>query len=205
MKIFSLNTNPEIYSSASYLVLGSWNKISDVNAIIDTGSDDYIIQHIEKINTGVGKVPVNKVILTHNHFDHTGGINTLKKKYNAEVLAFTPFAGVDRLLKSGEVLFLGDEYFDIIHTPGHSSDSICLYCKSEGVLFSGDISIRVHSQDGTYTRDYVDSMEKLSRLKIKVVYPGHGEPITENPEKIIKTSLQNMKPFINAETGNKGK
>lgn len=192
MKIFNLKTNPAIYSSNSFLVLGSWNKLTDVNVLIDTGSDGYIIEQIEKINTGVGKKTLDKVILTHTHFDHVGAVKELKKKYGVEVLAMNKIDGVDRILKDGELLFLGDSYFTVMHTPGHSSDSLCLYCKSEGVLFSGDTSIRVYQQDESYTAEYIESIRALSRLKISVVYPGHGDPIVDNPEKIIHASLENM-------------
>lgn len=192
MKIFNLETNPAIYSSNSYLILGTWNKLTDVNTLVDTGSDDYIIKQIEKINTGVGKKPLDKVILTHTHFDHVGAIKQIKKRFGPEILAMNKIDGVDRILKDGELLMLGDNYFTVIHTPGHSSDSLCLYCKSEGILFSGDTSIRIYKQDESYTPEYVETIRTLARLKIQTVYPGHGEAITEHPEKILQNSLHNM-------------
>ena len=190
MKIINLPTNPNTYNCNAYLILGSWNKLDDVNALIDTGSDGFIVSEIEKINTGVGKRQLDKIIVTHNHFDHTGGIKDIKEKIKAEVLAFNNFFGVDRLLVDGETLMLGDCLFQVLHTPGHSSDSICLYCKSEKVIFTGDLSIRVYTNDNFYTQDYIQSMERLARLDIKMVYPGHGAPMTENPEQIIKTTLR---------------
>ena len=192
MKIISLKTNPAQYSSNTFLILGAWNKMGDVNALVDTGVDDYIIRDIKEINTGAGKIPINKVILTHTHFDHIGAVKELKKEFGAEIMAFTPFAGVDRLLKDREVLLLGSSYFEVIHTPGHSSDSICLYCKQHGVLFSGDTSIEISGSDATYTNDYIESIKKLSQLKISIVYPGHGKPIVDNPEKLVKNSMELM-------------
>jgi len=193
MRVIKLNTNPNLYSSNSYLLLGAWNKLEDVNALVDTGSDDYIIDEIEKTNKGVGKRPLEKVILTHTHFDHIGALKELKKKYSVEVLAFTKVPGVDRLLEDNEVMKLGDEYFQIIHTPGHSSDSVCIYCSAEKILFSGDTSIRVYSKDNTYSDEYIETIEKLSKLEVKIVYPGHGAPITENPEEIIANTLRILK------------
>ncbi len=193
MKVIKLNTNPNLYSSNSYLLLGTWNKLEDVNALIDTGSDDYIIDEIEKINKGVGKRPLEKVILTHTHFDHIGALKELKKKYSVEVMAFTKVPGVDRLLVDNEMIKLGDDYFQIIHSPGHSSDSACIYCASERILFTGDTSIRVYSKDSTYTEEYIETITKLARLRVNVVYPGHGEPIDENPEGILHNTLNILK------------
>jgi len=190
MKVINLPTNEETYNCNPYLILGSWNKLEDINALIDAGADNYLVKEIEKQSTGVGKKPVDKVIITHNHFDHTGAVQMLKEKYGAEILAFIKFPGVDRVLKEGESFLLGDKRFEVIHTPGHSSDSICLYCADEGVLFSGDMTIRVYAQDGSYSDEYIKSIEKLSKLKINVIYPGHGEPITENPELIISNTLK---------------
>jgi glyoxylase-like metal-dependent hydrolase (beta-lactamase superfamily II) len=193
MKVIRLNTNPNLYSSNSYLILGTWNKLEDVNALVDTGSDDYIINEIERTNKGVGKRPLEKVLLTHTHFDHIGALKELKKKYSAEVLSYIKVPGVDRLLTDNEMIRLGDDYFQIIHSPGHSSDSICIYCAGEKILFTGDTSIRVYSKDSTYTDEYIETIEKLAKLKVNIVYPGHGEPISENPQSIIANTLSILK------------
>jgi glyoxylase-like metal-dependent hydrolase (beta-lactamase superfamily II) len=193
MKVISLNTDPLIYSSNSYLVLGTWNKLSDVNTLIDTGTDGFIINEIERINTGVGKKPLDRVILTHSHFDHIGAVAELKSRYGVEVLAFNKFNGVDRILEDGELLRCGDGYLEVIHTPGHSSDSICLYCKQEKILFSGDTAIRIYPSDYSYTADFIRSIERLSMLQLDTIYPGHGNPMTENPEKILCESLFNIR------------
>jgi glyoxylase-like metal-dependent hydrolase (beta-lactamase superfamily II) len=190
MKIFKLETNPVIYSSNAYLVLGDWNKLDDINALIDTGSDAFIQAHIRNINTGVGKVQVNKIILTHTHFDHIGGVRTLQKLYNCNVLAYVEYEENVKKLRDGEILHLGDNYFEVIYSPGHSSDSICLYNKSEGILFSGDTQIRINSTDGTYTPEFVNTIKRLAELKLTVIYPGHGEPIMENPERVLQNTLQ---------------
>ncbi|NLT51743.1 MAG: MBL fold metallo-hydrolase [Ignavibacteria bacterium] len=193
MKIISLKTNPQLYSGNSYMLLGEWNTLSDVNAVIDTGSDNYIVKDIEETYTGVGKNPVDKVILTHNHFDHIGGAMALKKKYNSKIYSFIKTVGLtDLTLQDGEIIKLADKEFTIIHTPGHSADSICIYNEEEQILFTGDTTIQVRDILGSYTPDYLETLNKLSRLKIKTIYPGHGKPITENPEDIIKYTIKNV-------------
>ena len=42
-----------------------------------------------------------------------------------------------------------------IHTPGHTEDSICLYCKAEGVLFSGDMPLVINAVGGSYEDGFV--------------------------------------------------
>jgi glyoxylase-like metal-dependent hydrolase (beta-lactamase superfamily II) len=193
MKVFCLKSNPELYSGNSFLLLGAWNTIDDINAVIDSGSDGYIIKEIDKIYTGVGKNPVDKVVITHNHFDHMGGAKDLKKTYNAKIYAKL-YSGnlVDFILNDGDEIKLAEHEFLILHTPGHSTDSICLYNEAEQVLFSGDTTLLVRDTSGTYTPEYIDSLDKLSRLKIKIIYPGHGNPITENPEGMIKSTMKNV-------------
>ena len=187
MKVIRLETNPKLYSGNSYLLLGSWNKIDDVNTLIDTGSDDYILKSIAKNNTGVGKRAVDQVIITHSHFDHVGAVKALKEKYNAKILSFSYFPGVDRLVKNGELIKAGDDYLEIFHTPGHSYDSICIYNKKDEFLFSGDTTIFANDLDATYTQDYIDSMEKMMELELDIIYPGHGEPINNYSIKMAKS------------------
>jgi len=85
-----------------------------------------------------------------------------------------------------------DNYLEIILSPGHSSDSICIYCKNEMILFSGDTNLLIRDTTGTYTGDFVNTLQRLSELKLKTVFPGHGDPITEKPEEMIKMSLKNV-------------
>jgi glyoxylase-like metal-dependent hydrolase (beta-lactamase superfamily II) len=193
MKVIKLNTNPKIYSGNSYLLLGAWNTIDDINALIDSGSDNYIVEEIEKLYTGVGKNPVDKVVLTHNHFDHLGGALAVKNEYKAKVYAKI-YSGdvVDYLVNDGDAIKLAEREFLVIHSPGHSTDSICLYCEEEQVLFSGDTTLQIRNSNDSYTEDYLETMQKLAMLKIKVIYPGHGDPITYDPEGMLRITCKNV-------------
>ena len=193
MKVIKLNTNPKIYSGNSYLLLGAWNTIEDINALIDTGSDDFIVEEIEKLYTGVGKNPVDKIVLTHNHFDHMGGTLSVKNKYKAKVYAKI-YSGdlVDFIINDGDVIKLAEHEFFVIHSPGHSTDSICLYCEKEQVLFSGDTTLQIRNSNDSYTEDYLETIQKLAMLKINVIYPGHGDPITNNPEELLRITCKNV-------------
>lgn len=176
-----------------YLLLGTWNTLDDVNTVIDTGADEYIVDQIRKINTGVGKKPINNVIITHDHFDHTGGIKHLKEAFGANVYAKTRFNPlVDKVLEDNQQVRVADRYFTVLYTPGHSSDSISLYCDAERMLFSGDTNLLVRDTTGTFTPEYVETLKRLSKLKLDIIYPGHGEPMKDNPGGILQYSLNNV-------------
>ena len=196
MKIIKLHTRPDTYSGNTYLILGSWYALSDINAVIDTGIDDYLLRHIEAVNTGVGKRKIDKVFLTHTHFDHAGGVTGLKKAYSPVVYAGTAYPGVDRILKDNEVFLMGDKYFEAIKTPGHSSDSFCFYCRDEGVLFSGDTNLQINTSGGVYEPEFLESLEKLAKLKIKVIYPGHGDVLRTSTEEMIQKTIRVVKESL---------
>jgi len=189
MKIIPLKHNDITYSCNSYLILGDWNRIDDVNTLIDPGTDEFIIDEIERLSTGFGKIPVAQVILTHNHFDHSGAVTAIKERYNARVMAFCEGSGVDGLLCDGEFIKAGDDILEVLHTPGHSSDSICLYAPSEKALFSGDTQVRMRWPGEVYSPDYVEALMKIACRDIQRIYSGHDEPITSGCQEMILNTL----------------
>lgn len=193
MRVFELSQTPGIYTCRSYLLLGDWNLLGDVNTLIDPGTDGSVIEQIETLSTGCGKIPVEQVILTHNHFDHAGGVEAIKQRYGARVYAWTEGKHVDELLHDGQIITAGDDQLQVLHTPGHSSDSICLYNHTHRVLFSGDTQLRVRSSEGGYPAEYIEALRRLSTFKINTVYSGHDEPIVQNAEGIIRETLQNVR------------
>lgn len=189
MNIIPLKKSDKVYSCNSYLILGDWNRIGDLNTVIDPGTDDFILAEIERLSTGFGKVAVEQVILTHNHFDHVGGVIALKERYGGRVLAFTDGPGVDELIKDGQFIKTGDDFLEVIRTPGHSSDSICLYASQVQALFSGDTQLRIMMPGGDYTQGYLEGLEKLAGRKIQSIYSGHDAPITKNAQATIFETL----------------
>ena len=152
---------------------------------------------------------VRYIIDTHMDLDHTGGNAWLKKATGAKIVAHTddarvaenpekaaasqarfaaarnePFepCKVEVEIKEDTVLEVGDLTLDIIHTPGHTSGSICVYHKDSKALFSGDTVLG-------YGRPYkvplvrmdmetmLHSLEKLSKLNIEWILPGHGDVV----------------------------
>lgn len=192
MKILKLRKDPKVYSCNVYFVRGAWNALSDVNTLIDVGTNGFIIEELETLSTGVGKRRVEQVILTHEHFDHTGGLKAIIMHYKPNVYAFSKIDGVDFQLKDGDRLKIGDNDCEIIHTPGHSHDSVCIYCPKEKALFSGDTPLSIKTPGGTYTKEYVEILHKLIKLNIHTVYSGHDDPLTGNVSDVLKTTLNNV-------------
>jgi glyoxylase-like metal-dependent hydrolase (beta-lactamase superfamily II) len=193
MQIVSLKKNDQLYSCHSYLLLGDWNRLEDLNTVIDPGTDGFILEEIERLSTGFGKVAVEQVILTHNHFDHVGGIKALKERYGARVFAFIGGPGVDELIRDGQFLKAGDDVLEVIHTPGHSSDSVCLHAPQARALFSGDTQLRIRGPGSDYSQGYLEGLERLSEKKIRVVYSGHDEPVTEHISETLRESVARIK------------
>lgn len=192
MKVSLLKKNPLVYSCNAYLVRGNWNAIDDVNTLIDVGTNDYIYDELQTISTGVGKRRVEQIILTHEHFDHAGGCKFINEIYKPKVIAFSQLECVTQQAYNYMPVKIGDRDAIILHTPGHSNDSICVYCEEEQVLFSGDTPLNIKTPGGTYIPKFVDVLEHLVKLKIKTIYSGHDEPITENANKIIRYTLDNV-------------
>jgi glyoxylase-like metal-dependent hydrolase (beta-lactamase superfamily II) len=189
MKIIPLKKDTTIYSCNSYLILGDWNHIDDVNTIIDPGVDDFVINEIEHLATGLGKVPVAQVLLTHNHFDHARSVQAIKERFNARVLAFSEGPGVDELVKDGQLVKAGDQMLEVLHTPGHSSDSICLYAPAEKALFSGDTRLRVMPGE-SFHQEYVDGLMKIACRETLRIFPGHESPITSGCQEMILNTVR---------------
>jgi len=197
MKVLNLTSDNKIYTCNVYLVTGTRNTIEDVNTLIDVGRDPAVIERINTASTGVGKHRVEQVILTHSHYDHASLLPQISEMFKPAVYAFSrSLAGVDHFLKDGDILKAGDRIFEVIHTPGHSNDSICLYCEEEGVLFAGDTPVISAPADGSYEQRFLQALEKLCRRDIRSIYFGHGVPLHDDCNKRIRNSLVNVRKSI---------
>jgi glyoxylase-like metal-dependent hydrolase (beta-lactamase superfamily II) len=155
-----------------------------------------------------------QVINTHGHFDHIGGngyflnAKVLMHESDAPILEKGDmkmsmadfFEGklapkkVDQKLKDGDRLKVGNREFEVIHTPGHSPGSICLYSQKEKLLISGDTLFA----DGVGRTDTPGgdeealgaSLERLSKLSVEKILPGHGDPLLKGGSKAIKDILK---------------
>jgi glyoxylase-like metal-dependent hydrolase (beta-lactamase superfamily II) len=101
--------------------------------------------------------------------------------------------GVGQQLVVGERLQLGDEDFEVLHAPEHSSDSVCLYSAKSGIVFSGDTPLVIRSTGGTYDERFELLLEDLVSRGVYAVYSGHDPPIIGNAQAMITESLHNIR------------
>ncbi len=150
------------------------------------------------IDTGDGKDQLDfipdTVFLTHGHFDHTMGVKPEWKEvwiHPAEDKELQ-FINIPKNAKPllGQQFDFGSFHFNIIHTPGHTPGSMCLFEEKTGFLFSGDTKFA----NGGYGRmdlGYEDAEERmqeslqlLEHVDWKVLCPGHGEMELRNGKTI---------------------
>jgi glyoxylase-like metal-dependent hydrolase (beta-lactamase superfamily II) len=120
--------------------------------------------------------------------------NGLPKNIYEVLMEFSQFAGtfgesvkVDTVLKDGDVLRINGDRMEVIHTPGHSSGSVCFYLPHSRILFSGDTILRDVTPNPFYGGEFKNaqmglihflaSLDKLKPLAIDKIYPGHGEEL----------------------------
>ncbi len=191
MRVLTLEGSGRIYTSRVYLVLGDWSSLEDVNTLVDVGQDPAAMAGVERLPTPVGNRRVKQVVLTHRHSEHCALLPFVREKFHPTVCAFSPsLEGVDRVLGDGDRLKMGDRLFEVIHAPGHSSDSICLYNEDEGVLFAGDAPLLVHSPEEAYEEGFLRALERLCEREVRVIYFGHGDPLRENCNLRLRRSLE---------------
>lgn len=190
MRVLQLPQIGNLYTCNVYLVLGAWNRLSDVNTLVDVGRDPSVIRSIEAAPTGVGKRKVDRVVLTHCHYDHAELLPQIVREYGPEVFAFSPaIEGRTSPLSDGESLTMGDEEFEVMEIHGHTEDSVCLFNGRSGTLFSGDAPIFVNSGGGDHAPAFLAAMERLCSRDVRVIYPGHGQPLTTGCNERLASSL----------------
>ena len=201
MKILNLTEGTTVYTSNVYLVTGSWNALKDKNTLIDVGRDPAVFEKINHASTGVGKHKVDQVIITHSHFDHASLLPRIREVCKPEVFAFSKYIKhIDTVVRDGDLLRVGDETAEIIHTPGHSSDSICIYCRESRTLFAGDTPLIIRSDDGTYEEEFILALENICTKNVAAIYPGHGDPLCHNCKELLQKSLRNVKSAMQRHT-----
>ena len=168
--------------------------------LIDTGagwSVEKIIKNIEKL--GFDPKNLSKILLTHCHIDHIGGVPEIKKRFGSKIyihkLDAPPLETGDPILTAAswyqttfpptpvdvkfnspeEVLRIGGEQIVCLHTPGHTPGSICVYLDLDGkrILFAQDLHGPLLEEFGSNLEDWGRSTKKLLDLDADILCEGH--------------------------------
>jgi len=90
----------------------------------------------------------------------------------------TPAVAITRWLADGDVVDIGDRIFEVLHTPGHSPGSICLWEGRSGTLVSGDVLVDgeplLDELPRSSPADFAVSLRRLADLPVRMVCAGHG-------------------------------
>jgi glyoxylase-like metal-dependent hydrolase (beta-lactamase superfamily II) len=161
-RVRAANPSPMTLDGTNTYVAAGW--------VIDPGPDDEA--HLRAVFDAAGGAPAG-IVLTHDHFDHAEGAERLAAMAGG-VLILHPGAGQD----AGP--------FQVIPSPGHSRDSVCLI--HERVCFTGDTVLGEGSVfvpgDGGGLVGYLAALEHLLELDFDVICPGHGPVVWEPRERI---------------------
>ncbi len=194
----------------TYLVYDSNKKA----ILIDPADDSKkIISYILKYD-----LKVEYIIITHAHGDHIGALEELYEFTKAKILIhemdynsligteenYSDMLGVKKQnlntqsiikVRDNDKFTVGKMEFCIIHTPGHTAGSICIYLKNENVLFTGDtIFSDCHGRCDLYSGSMEDMIKSIRKIFDKfidiTIYPGHNKIVNiETSKKYIRLLL----------------
>ncbi len=176
--------------------------------LIDPGAEPEKLLSIIRRNGWI----IEKILVTHGHIDHIGGVNTILKEMDLPVFAhrkcdefmmdeelnlssiFGPPIHIEgiRYLDDGDEIYLDADpsfHLKVIYAPGHTVDSIVFYSERDDVAFVGDSIYKGCLGDYQYPGGDYDLLLKNVKEKIltlpeqTVLYSGHSEPTTIGVEK----------------------
>ncbi len=160
--------------------------------VVDPGPDDEDhLRRVIDLLAGAGQ-RVAQILLTHGHRDHSAGAARLAALTGAPVLAADPaFRLGGAGLGPGDTLTAAGCDVQVVGTPGHTADSVCLLLPADGALLTGDTVLgrgtTVIAQDGSLA-DYLVSLDRLRALadeaRLQVLLPGHG-PLLADPAGVL--------------------
>jgi glyoxylase-like metal-dependent hydrolase (beta-lactamase superfamily II) len=163
----------------TYLLMGA------TPALVDAGVGSP--EHLAAIAAALGGTALDRVLLTHNHPDHAGGLPAIASRWPAV-----------RCFRFGDLpedaIEAGDTLLRPVPTPGHSPDHMCYFDSQSRDLYCGDLirsggSIVIPASKGGNLRHYLDSLSRVRNLSPVRLLPGHG-PFIDDPIAAIDAYVQ---------------
>jgi glyoxylase-like metal-dependent hydrolase (beta-lactamase superfamily II) len=169
--------------------------------VVDTGTGMYADTVLEEMSKILPLKRIGRIVLTHCHYDHIGGAAAFQKATGARIYLHEAEAGpllagdtslavpdmfgkrLSKLdfepLKAGQRLRCGSSELEVLHTPGHSPGSVCLYDPRGKSAVVGDTvfcdgGVGRWDLPGGDLAELRSSLERLEQLELRNMYPGHG-------------------------------
>jgi len=169
-------------------------------ALVDAGcghGEDKLLENI--YSCGVSPEQIEYPLITHCHFDHTGGARSLKERIGLKIVAheleacfleagdnkvtgagwygasIRPFIVDIKISDPREKIMLGGRPIEMIHMPGHSPGSVVYLIESEGlkIVFAQDVHGPIHPLLLSNREDYIKSLRYLLSLRCHILCEGH--------------------------------
>ena len=202
-RLLAKNPSPFTFTGTGTFVVG---QPGGTVAVIDPGPNDPA--HLRALADGLAGETVSHIVITHTHLDHSPAAPALKAATGALIVGCAPLvlsddgpradAGFDASYAPDQIMADGDSVawpgwtLTAVHTPGNTSNHLCIALAEEKALFTGDhvmgwSTTVVAPPDGDMA-DYMASLEKLIARDDAIYHPTHGEPVTE-PQRFVKHLL----------------
>jgi glyoxylase-like metal-dependent hydrolase (beta-lactamase superfamily II) len=190
MEVVTVTADAETFTCNAYLALGERPVLVDAGTM--DGVVDVVAEHTDSLDA---------LVLTHQHGDHVGQVDAVLDAFDADLYAHGDHPRRTDELADGDVVTVGDENCEVVHTPGHADDHVSLV--SDASLFSGDVVVANDGafDDGSFGRtDYpgqsrerlIESLrELLDRMPdgVEQMYAGHGDPFHGDVRDVVETAL----------------
>ena len=178
---------------------GNWTYLltGKRTVLIDAGIGD--ASHLDEIAAHAPEGP-SAVLVTHAHSDHAAGASAIAARWPHTRFWKMPWPERDarypvqwNALADGQIVEAGGDSLEVVHTPGHAPDHVCLWQRSSSTLFCGDLvvfgsTVVIPASSGGNLQEYLDSLSRVSALAPTRLLPAHGIPI-EDPQTIIREYL----------------